>query len=328
VIRQLAKLKGTMMKNGIGIAAVLMSLLLAALPAAAATKVFLLGGQSNMAGCGVTADLAAPYNVSQPSVKLWNSWSSTGNADNGWLDLQGGFGFNGYTNPPLSMFGPEVSFGYALDQTVLPNDDIYLVKLGANSTILADHANQWSPNGGGTTYNCLRARVYTAMANLTAAGKSPQIAGMIWMQGESDAMSHADALAYQANLTNFIGKVRSDLNVPNMPFVIGRIDAYPWGATADNLLVRDAQVAVAGQVSNTSWINTDDIPVWTGNETNPTHYDPGHYSSQGQIILGTRFANQFIQTPEPSALMLLTTALLGALAYAWRRRGKCTMWEL
>ena len=46
-----------------------MSLALAALPAVAATKVFLLAGQSNMCGCGVSSELVGPlamYSVSSP----------------------------------------------------------------------------------------------------------------------------------------------------------------------------------------------------------------------------------------------------------------------
>ena len=70
-----------------------------AVEADAATKVFLLGGQSNMVGIGEVAQLAPPYNAPQSNVKFWN------NASGGWVNLQGGFGANS------TYFGPEVSFG-------------------------------------------------------------------------------------------------------------------------------------------------------------------------------------------------------------------------
>jgi hypothetical protein len=302
------------MKTATCIVTVMVGFVLAAVPARAATKVFLLGGQSNMAGCGVTADLTTPpYNGRYTDIKVWNSWSNASTVGNAWVDLQGGYGFDGY--PGISMFGPEVSFGYDLHNRVFPNDDIYLVKLGANSTTLA---NQWNPSSA-TIYGYFKSRVNAAMANLTAAGKAPTIAGMIWMQGESDAMNHTYATAYQTNLTNLIARVRSDFNTPNMPFVIGRINlSQYWGTPADNQLVRDSQVAVAAAVSSVSWIDTDNIPVWTGNE--PGHADPSHYNSDGQIILGARFANEFIQTPEPSALVLAGSGLLALAGYWWRRR--------
>ncbi len=274
------------MRNAISIAMLAMSFIQTTVSATAETKVFLIAGQSNAAGCGVTADLTAPYDVPLSQVKFWNKCNSIPNNNPGdaWVDLQGGFGHQFY--PGLSMFGPEVSFGYRLHQ-LFPHDDIYLVKYALSSQDLAVH---WRPTTG-NIYSIFKSRVDAAIANLRAAGKSPVIAGMIWMQGESDAMKHDWAEAYQANLTTLIVKVRSDFSTPNMPFVIGRINnSQHWGTPADNTLVRNAQMKVASQVSNTSWINTDDISVWNGKEQG--HSDPDHYSSQGQIVLGTRFANQ------------------------------------
>jgi hypothetical protein len=191
------------------------------------------------------------------------------------------------------MFGPEVSFGKRLHE-LFPDDDIYLVKYGLSSTNLA---TQWNPNGTGGAYNAFKTRVDAALANLKAADKSPIIAGMIWMQGESDAMVHESAVVYNANLKNLIGKVRTDFNAPNMPFVVGRINRSPhWGAPADVTKVREAQTAVADQLPLVSWINTDNISVFKGTESG--HADPDHYDTLGQVELGIRFANQFTPVPE------------------------------
>ncbi len=98
---------------------------MAAVPAAAATKVFLLAGQSNMGGCGVSAELVGPlamYSGSQPAVNFWNS------GGNQWAPLSSTFGGNTY-------FGPEVSFGYQM-HAAFPNDDIYLVKWSYGGTSL------------------------------------------------------------------------------------------------------------------------------------------------------------------------------------------------
>ena len=287
------------MKNVFGTILAALTITLMAVPSMATTKVFLLGGQSNMAGCGVTSDLQPPFNSSQPDVRFWNKCNTTGgwppvNPGDAWVDLEGGFGHQFY--PDLSMFGPEVSFGYALNE-LFPDDDIYLIKYGLTSQNLAVN---WKPDGTGAVYNAFKLRVDTALANLVASGKSPVISGMIWMQGESDAMEHAYATEYQSNLTNFITQVRSDFSTPQLPFVIGRINtsAY-WGTPADNALVRDAQVEVANQMANVSWINTDDIPTWKPGE-NPSD---DHYSSQGQLILGTRFAYEFNPVPLPQVVL-------------------------
>ncbi len=78
--------------------------------------------------------------------------------------------------------------------------------------------------------------------------------------------------------------------------------------------------AISYAMGNVSWIDTDDIPVWTGNE--PGHFDPSHYDSQGQIILGNRFANEFIVTPEPATMSLVGAGMLTVL----RRRRDFRRW--
>ena len=110
---------------------------------------------------------------------------------------------------------------------------------------------------------------------------------------------------------NFIGTVRSTFAAPDMPFVIGRILPF-YGTAGDNALVCAAQETIQNEpgMANVSWINTNDLELAYG----------GHYGTQGQIDLGVRFANAFVQTPEPSTLVLLTTSLMALLAYAWRKR--------
>jgi hypothetical protein len=284
------------MKNAIGTVLFLAAFVLATAQASAATKVFLLAGQSNMAGVGgYDSPIPSPYNVSQPAVRFWND------SNDGWVDLQSGFGF------APTYFGPEVSFGYRLHSTIFPNDDIYLVKYALTSTSLAV---DWKPDGSGPCYNMFKSRVNTALARLRKDGLSPTIAGMIWMQGEGDA-TEAFAPAYAANLTNLIGKVRSDFASPDMPFVLGRI-LPTAGLPTNNAIVRIAQEAVPGQVGNASWINTDDLPLAY----------PVHYGTQGQIELGIRFADQFVQTPEPSSLVLSGTGVVAASVWACRKRLK------
>ena len=259
----------------------------AVVPAAAETKVFLLGGQSNMAGRGgYDSAVPAPYNVAQPDVRFWNygpdpqphpTWGiNYPGVGTDWVDLENGYGHL------INEFGPELSFGYAL-KNIFPDDDIYLIKEGITSQDLAVH---WNSDGTGDIYNIFKSRVDAAMLNLTNAGLSPTIAGMIWMQGESDAMNPAYAPQYETNLTNLIQNVRTDFNTPDMPFVMGRILGL-WGTPADNALVRGAQESVAAADPNVSWINTDDLQ---------TAYE-GHYGTQGQIDLGIRFANAFDPSP-------------------------------
>lgn len=256
-----------------------------------------MGGQSNMAGyqSGLPS---APYDTTQ-DVKFWNY------QNNGWIDLRPGLG------DTSNDIGPEVGFGYAL-KALHPNDDIYFVKWGVDSTSLA---GPWNPNGSGAEYNTFKSRVNAALNSL--AGESPVVAGMIWMQGESDATSTTTADAYAANLTNLIHTVRSDFATPDMPFVLGRItDLSVYSGFPGVSQVRTAQETVPGQVGNAAWINTDDLSI------NPAA--PGHYDAAGQIELGIRFANQLAAIPEPSALSLGGLGALVAMGCGWFSRARRT----
>jgi hypothetical protein len=328
-----------MMKKVVLGLAVLMTVVLLDAPASAATKVFLLGGQSNMAGVGGYNGYAlppghpwdssgppwnfnypgaddpcpAPYHLPQAAVKFWNYSDgvspgssavhdpATGNA---WINLQNGYGYRG------DQFGPELSFGYRLHE-LYPDDEIYLVKYGISSTSLAV---DWNPNGSGPMYNNFKARVNAALQNLILHGKNPTIAGMLWMQGENDVTNHTHAMAYQSNLINLINHVRNDfVNADDLKFVIGRITTMPayWGTMADANTVRNAQQNVPALVGNAAWIDTDGLEL--------AYYE--HYGTQGQVDLGIRFANEFTPVPEPSSILLLgCSAAVGLLFQSSKRR--------
>jgi hypothetical protein len=292
------------------LAAMLIALSLVA-PASAATKIFLMGGQSNMAGVGgyagylapntypwsmppydhADAPCPSPYNQPLDSVKFWNYTTDTVGADlvhnpgtgNGWISLQNGYGYR------TDQFGPELGFGARLRE-LYPDDEIYIVKLGITSTSLGGN---WNPNGSGATYNLFKQRVNAAIGNLVGQGKTPQIAGMVWMQGEEDSTISSYAPNYTTNIANFVSTVRntySAYDAQNMKFVAGRITYMTqlWASRSQIDLVRDAQGSIASHVAKASCVNTDDLE-WG-------YY--GHYGTQGQIDLGNRFANQFATTPQ------------------------------
>jgi hypothetical protein len=283
--------------------AVLSDLIFSAVPASAATKVFLMAGQSNMSGVGgysgylhespwsdppynhADAPCPEPYRSPLPAVKFWNYGYGKKPADfvndplvgDGWIALQPGFGHR------ADQFGPELGFGHRLHQ-LFPKDDIYLIKSAYGGTNLAA---QWNPNPKtmGPRYKQFHERVHAALANLKKAGRHPKLVGMIWMQGEDDSTIPQFAKDYEKNLKNLIATVRAEFKAPDMKFVVGRISQMSklW-ATPENLrMVRTVQEKVPAMVGNAAWIDTDDLP-WG-------YY--GHYGTKGQIELGIRFGNQF-----------------------------------
>ncbi len=243
-------------------------ILLSAAGANEPIKVYLLGGQSNMVGAGKPAELSGLLAKPQEDVKFW-----TGNA---WGPLA----------PGATNFGPEISFGRAM-KDALPKEEIYLVKYAAGGTALY---NDWSPSGG-RQYAGFMHTVRAALANLDQEKVKYEIAGMLWMQGESDAKEN-QAETYAKNMRDFITHMREQFKTPGMPFVIARVRDHYGGATGQAKIVRDAQVDTAKTTEGVEWFDTDDYPM----------VNAGHYNGKGLVIMGKDFAKAIlaVKPPRPS----------------------------
>lgn len=267
-------------------------------------KVFLMAGQSNMAGQadadGLTGTLAG-YKRAQPGVNIWRSYqdeNDTAGSTNGWVPLAPELGnFYHLRNDPdprlrgfEPSFGPEVSFGKAVS-TALPDEDIYIIKHAWGATSLA---SGWDPVAGiksgvmtgnngtpGLQYNLFTGTVSAALKSLDDAGTQYEVAGMLWLQGESDAIHAASDKAYEANLTAFIAKVRENYG-NDLPFIIARINPE-WGGAESK--TRAAQQSVAEATEGVYWFDTDAFSRPAGNV---------HYDTPGQIELGRAFADVYL----------------------------------
>jgi hypothetical protein len=239
-------------------------------------RVYLLAGQSNMVGVGLNAQLPSDLQSAQSDVEVYAAGQLDPCNSDRWLDLQPGLGFNKY------CFGPEITFGRRMADA--KPGEVVLVKYSVGGTNLW---HDWrapdavEPNGG-PQYVVFMNTVTDALATM-GLNCSPYVAGMIWMQGESDSSDLEAALAYEQNLTNFIDSVRSDIGVPDMPFVIGQISnqyGYAYGH-----LVQAGQQTVSQTLPNTALVLTDDLTL---------NADRIHYDATGQMALGYRFAEEFI----------------------------------
>ena len=223
-------------------------------------RVFVLAGQSNMAGLYAFEELLPPgLAAPQADVALWDGGASAP----GWKPLAPGSGVD---------FGPELSLGRALADAS-PEDQVFLIKYAQGSTALHD---DWAPPAG-PEWLGLQATVASALGELTQAGIPFELGGMFWMQGEGDAVDGMGA-AYEANLRAFVDQVRLDLASPDLPFVLGRI-LEGWGDPFNDQAVRAAQVAVGTTTPWATWVDTDDLSALGG-----------HYDADGQVHLGERFA--------------------------------------
>jgi len=146
----------------------------------------------------------------------------------------------------------------------------------------------------GWFYYLLKRKIFSAIGN-----KNIRDVFFIWMQGETDGLyPNRYSEVYEENLIGLIKLIESDLRHKfnseiKFNFVIGRINEFgrkfpdkvaQWDA------IREAQVRVAENYPNGTWVNTDDL----GTIDNGLHFD-----DVGYRLLGERFALAAISLIDP-----------------------------
>ena len=248
-------------------------------------RVFLVGGQSNADGRADSSALpTSPVNLQQPQADIdFYQTSLT-------------------TLRPLSQFGPEITMGRRLADSIgkLAGTRVAIIKYGVGGTSLEV---DWKAGGDATSaddgprYVSFQTVVADGMAALAAAypGATIEIEGMLWVQGERDAVIGAGA-SYQANLTAFISDVRVTYGA-GLPFVVSRLSSGQTSiATGQLTLVRAAQAAVAAADPLATLIDTDSFGVQS---------DLLHFDAAGQQQLGTASAGgllSFLPFTSPTTL--------------------------
>src|SRR2546429_621717 len=110
------------------------------------------------------------------------------------------------------------------------------------------------------------------------------VKGVIWYQGETDAMPPETAEAYGKALLGLIDSLRHDTADPNLPFICVQIGRYAMRADEKTNLawekVREAQRLATHRRKNVYLVSAIDVLT----------DDPIHVSYEGQARLGRRIA--------------------------------------
>lgn len=260
-------------------------------------QILLLAGQSNMAGHGTFDDLSDvdKTRITLASERVLVSTDGGPAAPLSFLNAE----------QHVNEFGPEVFLGVTLAETY-PDRKYLFIKTAVGGTSLH---GAWSPNWTAEKANLSefgearkKMKLYSAhhqsikdnLQSLTQQGKSYEIIGMAWMQGEKDTRLEPSAVHYEGNLRTLINAYRAAMNRPDLPFVFGQINNpfrgkndYPLGTQT----VRAAMVKVAESVPHTAMIATSTDPSWNDF---PKRDDQVHYTAEGQKRLGTAMANALI----------------------------------
>ena len=253
-------------------------------------KVFILAGQSNMAGTGfVKAD--PKRNGGKGSLEYLVKDSATADKfkhlvgkdgkwvvrDDVWIhyfDRKGkltvGFAGNG------DQIGPELGFGHVVGDAL--DEPVLLIKLAWGGKSLAKDFRPPSSGGEvGSYYKEIIQRTKEILGSLEKEfpelkGHGHELAGFGWHQGWNDRVNQAFNDEYEKNLANFIRDIRKDLGVKNLPFVIAETGMTgPEEKHPRALSLMKAQAAVAEYKEfkgNVAFVGTK--AFWRDKEVSPT----------------------------------------------------------
>ena len=230
--------------------------------------VFVLAGQSNMVGFGSIAELDDTVKTQPANVEFYLEGEQTSMASQG-------------------AAGPEFTLAAVLSRSI-PNRKIVLIKYARSGTSLLAWAPDWEAERAAITENHQAGPLYENLLDQVRTitqDKRVELGAVFWMQGERDARYPAAAAEYEANLVTFIEAVRRDLHAPGLPFIYGQVNP-PSASYQGAAAVRLAQNRAERRVGNAKLVSTDGLTKGA---------DGVHYDAQGQMVLGRRFAEAYLE---------------------------------
>lgn len=223
--------------------------------------VFLLAGQSNMAGRG----LVEPTDTI--SDKRIFTINSTGQLI--------------YAKEPLHLYEPALtgldcglSFGKTLIQSIPDSISILLIPTAVGGSSVS----QWLNDSVHRNVKLLS----NFIEKVETGKKYGTIKAILWHQGESDA-NEKDIPEYQTRLSKLFQLFRTSTGNDSLPILLGELGSYSkdkenWRRL--NKIINDYSL----QDNNTAVISTSDLK---------DKGDTLHFNSVGQRILGQRFAEAY-----------------------------------
>ncbi|MDD5677675.1 MAG: sialate O-acetylesterase [Kiritimatiellae bacterium] len=239
--------------------------------------VWLLGGQSNMQGCGLFPEKRLPADPQVRAFFMDDRWAVAKDPiHNMWacvdqvhIDLCGGVR---PVRPPADWgVCPGPAFGIDMRRrTGVPQGLIACAHGGTSMT-------QWDPRrkgeGGTSLYGALVRR-------LVKNGRC--VAGMIWYQGCSDANA-LDATLYTKRMQAFVAALRRDCADKTLPVAIvqiGRVIGWEPSVVSSWNSIQEQERRLPQAIRNLATVPVIDLPL----------DDMIHISGEGQKILGKRLA--------------------------------------
>jgi Carbohydrate esterase, sialic acid-specific acetylesterase len=224
--------------------------------------VFILAGQSNMAGRGI---VKPKDTIPEKRILSINKV--------GQLII---------AKEPLHFYEPLLTgldCGYSFGRTMIKNIPDSISILIIPTAIGGSSVSQWL---GDSLYR--NVKLYSNFIEKVGIAKQYGIIkGILWHQGESDA-NQKNIPLYNERISKLFVKFRSAIGNNNLPILLGELGAFSKTKKYFNL-INKAIHDYSLQDKNTSVIFTSDLK---------DKGDSLHFNSKGQRIMGQRFAEAYL----------------------------------
>ncbi|KAJ3679821.1 hypothetical protein LUZ60_016099 [Juncus effusus] len=248
-------------------------------PNAAAHKlIFLLAGQSNMAGRGNLLSNSDDRYGADASVLRLNRWLY-------WETAREPLHYDIDVNKTCGV-GPGLVFAKTLLRKERYYSDDLVIGL-VPCAVGGTKIDKWSRES-----NLYKSMVNRAKASAEKKRGGGKIEALLWFQGETDTISLEDAETYGDKMEILVRNIRADLDLPNLPVIQVALASGEGNYTS---IVREKQKGI--NLRNVRTVDAYGLPL---NE------DQLHLSTQAQIKLGKMLAQSYLSlltelnsTPQP-----------------------------
>lgn len=140
--------------------------------------------------------------------------------------------------------------------------------------------NSWLKGSKDRYYEEALSRVRIAMK------QGGVLKAILWHQGEADC---SNPEAYKQKLISLVKDLREDLDMPDLPVVVGQISQWNWtkreaGTVPFNQMIKK----VSSFIPYSDWVSSKGLG-WYKDEKDP------HFNTEAQLLLGKRYAKKVLK---------------------------------
>lgn len=223
-------------------------------------KLFVLLGQSNIAG---RAPIELEDEAPLPKVQLLNDQGFFEEARNP---------LNRYSNIRKTLSLQKLGLGYAFGRELADRmqDTIFIIVNARGGTPI-EHFMKGDSTG---YYEKTMFRIKQALKRYPDL----RLEAIIWHQGESNRDNYKE---YILRLATLIEDYRNDLDAPYLPLIAGELGKW----NPEFVHISDKMALIPDSIPNAFLVTTQELD----------HIDDFHFDSESQRILGKRYAEKYLE---------------------------------